>query len=207
MSLQLNKVEEAIEDIRKGKIVLVFDDIARENEGDFIAAADMVTPSVINFMAKYGRGLICVAITQERSDELALDRMVQSNTALMATNFTVSVDLKGHSCTTGISAHDRAKTVRALADKATKPEDLARPGHIFPLIAHPKGVLGRMGHTEASVDLPLLAGLNPCGVLVEVMNDDGTMARWDDLVKVAQHHSIKLISITQLAEYRKQYNK
>ncbi|MBB3188763.1 3,4-dihydroxy-2-butanone-4-phosphate synthase [Microbacter margulisiae] len=207
MSLQLNKVEEAIEDIRKGKIVLVFDDIARENEGDFIAAADLVTPSVINFMAKYGRGLICVAITQERSDELALERMVQSNTALMATNFTVSVDLKGHGCTTGISAHDRAKTVRALVDKAIKPENLARPGHIFPLIAHPKGVLGRMGHTEASVDLPLLAGLNPCGVLVEVMNDDGTMARWDDLVKVAQHHSIKLISITQLAEYRKQYNK
>jgi 3,4-dihydroxy 2-butanone 4-phosphate synthase/GTP cyclohydrolase II len=203
MLFELNKVEEAIEDIRQGKIVLVFDDVARENEGDFIASAELVTPEIINFMAKYGRGLICVALTEKRCEELTLERMVQNNTALMTTNFTVSVDLIGHGCTTGISASDRAKTVKALADTSTKPEDLARPGHIFPLIAHPDGVLGRNGHTEASVDLPYLAGLVPAGVLVEVMNDDGSMARLDDLMKVAQHHSIKLISISQLAEYRR----
>jgi len=207
MSLQLNTVEEAIEDIKQGKIVLVFDDVARENEGDFIAAAELATPEIINFMAKYGRGLICAALTEERCKELELERMVQSNTALMTTNFTVSVDLKGHGCTTGISASDRAKTVNALVDASTKPADLARPGHIFPLIAHPDGVLGRMGHTEASVDLPHLAGLKPAGVLVEVMNDDGTMARWNDLVEVAKQHAVKLISITQIKEYRKHIQK
>lgn len=204
MSEKFNSVEEAIDDIRRGKIVLVFDDVARENEGDFIAAADLVTPEIINFMAKFGRGLICVAITEERAQELSLERMVQYNTATMSTAFTVSVDLLGNGCTTGISASDRSKTVKALVDKNTKPEDLGRPGHIFPLIAHPQGVLARMGHTEASVDLPALAGLNPCGVLVEVMNDDGTMARLNDLILVAKEHNIKLISITQLADYRLQ---
>ena len=183
--------------------LLVFDDVARENEGDFIAAADLTTPEIINFMAKFGRGLICAAITEERARELKLERMVQHNTATLSTAFTVSVDLLGQGCTTGISASDRAKTVKALVDKNTKPEDLGRPGHIFPLIAHPDGVLARKGHTEASVDLPRLAGLNPCGVLVEVMNDDGTMARLNDLILVAKEHNVKLISITQLVEFRK----
>jgi len=203
MSEYFNTVAEAIEDIRNGKMVLVFDDVARENEGDFVVAADFITPEIINFMAKYGRGLICVAITEERAAELKLDRMVQSNTATHSTAFTVSIDLLGNGCTTGISASDRAKTVQALVDKTTKPEDFGRPGHIFPLIANPEGVLARLGHTEASVDLPVLAGLNPCGVLVEVMNDDGTMARLDDLVLVAKEHHVKLISITQLADYRR----
>ncbi len=199
-----DSIEEAIEDIRRGKVVLVFDDVARENEGDFIAASELVTPEIINFMAKFGRGLICVAITEERAQDLKLERMVQHNTATMATAFTVSVDLLGQGCTTGISATDRAKTVKALVDKNTKPEDLGRPGHIFPLIAHPQGVIGRMGHTEASVDLPMLAGLQSSGVLVEVMNDDGSMARLDDLKLVAREHNVKLISIKQLAEYRKE---
>lgn len=203
MSEKFNSVEEAIEDIRDGKVVLVFDDVARENEGDFIAASELVTPEIINFMAKFGRGLICVALTEERAAELKLQRMVENNTATMSTAFTVSVDLLGNGCTTGISASDRAKTVKALVDKKTNPEDLGRPGHIFPLIAHPQGVLARLGHTEASVDLPLLAGLNPCGVLVEVMNDDGTMARLNDLILVAKEHNVKLISITQLAEYKR----
>lgn len=203
MSYKFNIVEEAIEDIRKGKVVLVFDDVARENEGDFIAAADLVTPEIINFMAKFGRGLICTAITEERAKDLSLERMVQNNTATMSTAFTVSVDLLGNDCSTGISASDRSKTVKALIDKNTKPWDLGRPGHVFPLIAHPEGVLGRMGHTEASVDLSVLAGLNPCGVMVEVMNDDGSMARYDDLVKVAEFHSIKLISISQIVEFKK----
>lgn len=201
-----NTVEEAIEDIRTGKMVLVFDDVARENEGDFIVAADFITPQIINFMAKYGRGLICVAITETRAQELQLERMVQSNTATHSTAFTVSIDLLGNGCTTGISAADRSKTVQALVDKNTKPTDFGRPGHIFPLIANPDGVLARMGHTEASVDLPMLAGLNPCGVLVEVMNDDGTMARLDDLILVAKEHDVKLISITQLADYRRSLN-
>lgn len=203
MSDKFNSVAEAIEDIREGKVVLVFDDIARENEGDFIAASEHVTPEIINFMSKFGRGLICVAITEERAGELSLERMVQNNTATLSTAFTVSVDLLGNGCTTGISAHDRSKTVKALVDKSTKPEDLGRPGHIFPLIANSEGVLGRMGHTEASIDLPRLAGLSPSGVLVEVMNDDGTMARLDDLVLVAREHNVKLISISQLATYRK----
>ena len=206
MTYSLNTVQEAIDDIRQGKIVLVFDDIARENEGDFIAAAELTTPEIINFMAKFGRGLICVGLTAERCEELALERMVQNNTAAMTTAFTVSVDLIGYGCTTGISAYDRAMTVQALVDKETNPEELGRPGHIFPLIAHPEGVLGRMGHTEASVDLPRLAGLSPAGVMVEVMNDNGTMARWDDLVEVAKLHNVKLISITQLKEYRKEHN-
>lgn len=203
MTENFNSVEEAIQDIREGKMVLVFDDVARENEGDFIAASELVTPEIINFMARYGRGLICVAITEERAQELSLERMVKNNTATLSTAFTVSVDLLGHGCTTGISASDRAKTVKALVDPKTSPEDLGRPGHIFPLIAHPNGVLSRMGHTEASVDLPQLAGLNPSGVLVEVMNEDGSMARLNDLILVAKEHDIKLISITQLADYRR----
>ena len=204
MSDKFNSVAEAIEDIREGKVVLVFDDIARENEGDFIAASEHVTPEIINFMSKYGRGLICVAITEERANELSLERMVQHNTATLSTAFTVSVDLLGHGCTTGISAFDRSRTVKALVDKSTKPDDLGRPGHIFPLIANSNGVLGRMGHTEASIDLPRLAGLNPSGVLVEVMNDDGTMARLNDLELIVREHNVKLISISQLAAYRKE---
>lgn len=206
MSLHLDSVEEALEDIKQGKMVLVFDDIARENEGDFIVAAELVTPETINFMAIHGRGLICVALTAERCKTLELPRMVTNNTATLETNFTVSVDLVGQGCTTGISAHDRAKTTNALIDLATQPADLGRPGHIFPLIAHPDGVIGRKGHTEASVDLPRLAGLQPAGALVEVMNDDGTMARLDDLVIVAKKHNVKLISITQIAEYRMKNN-
>ncbi len=206
MFSQFNEVREAIEEIRQGKIVLVFDDVARENEGDFIAAAELVTPEIVNFMATHGRGLICVALTADRCRELKLDPMVASNSATMSTNFTVSVDLKGHGCTTGISAFDRAKTIKALVDPATNPEELGRPGHIFPLIADPKGVLARNGHTEASVDLPRLAGLAPAGVLVEVMNADGSMARLEDLIEVAKIHGIKLISISQLTEYRKEFN-
>lgn len=207
MSFQFDSVELAVDDIRNGRVVLVFDDIARENEGDFIAAAELITPEIINFMAKYGRGLICVALTEERCNELKLPRMVETNTASLMTNFTVSVDLVGYGCTTGISASDRAKTVKALIHPDTKPEELGRPGHIFPLIAHPEGVLGRKGHTEASVDLPLLAGLKPAGALVEVMNDDGSMARLDDLVLVAKEHSIRLISISQIIEYRENLKK
>jgi 3,4-dihydroxy 2-butanone 4-phosphate synthase / GTP cyclohydrolase II len=202
MSLHFNNIEEAIEDIRKGKIVLVFDDFARENEGDFIASAELITPDMINFMTKYGRGLICTALIEERCKELSLERMVKSNTAQMKTNFTVSVDLKGHGCTTGVSAFDRAQTIKALVNKETLPSELARPGHMFPLIADSQGVLGRKGHTEAAVDLARLAGLTPAGVLVEVLNEDGTMARWDDLVKVAQNFSMKLISISQIVQYR-----
>lgn len=206
MPFHFDQVELAVEDIKQGKIVIVFDDIARENEGDFIAAADLITPEIINFMAKHGRGLICVAITEEKSKELLLERMVQNNTATMSTAFTVSIDLLGNGCTTGISASDRSKTVASLVDKNTRPEDLGRPGHIFPLIAHPDGVLGRMGHTEASIDLPALAGLNPCGALVEIMNDDGSMARYNDLEIIAKQFSLKLISISQIVEYKKKIN-
>jgi 3,4-dihydroxy 2-butanone 4-phosphate synthase / GTP cyclohydrolase II len=203
MSFQLNRLEEAIEDIQKGKIVIVFDDVARENEGDFIASAELASPEIVNFMAKNGRGLICVGLQEDRCRELKLEPMVKENTSSMTTNFTVSVDLIGNGCTTGISASDRSKTIRALVDNHTCAQDLGRPGHIFPLIAHPEGVLGRYGHTEASVDLPRLAGLRPAGVLVEIMNDDGSMARLDDLVEVATKYSLKLVSISQIIEYRK----
>ena len=201
MEYRLNLIEEALEDISKGKIVLVYDDIDRENEGDFIIAADFVSPDIINFMVKYGRGLICVALNEERCKELSLERMVTNNTSPMMTNFTVSVDLIGNGCTTGISVFDRAKTIKALVSKETRAEDLGRPGHVFPLISHPLGVLGRKGHTEAAVDLARLASLNPAGVLVEVMNEDGTMARFNDLYKISQQHSIKLISINNIVEY------
>lgn len=198
----LDSIESAIEDVKVGKMVIVVDDEDRENEGDFVIAARFVTPEVINFMSKYGRGLICVPLLEERCKELGLELMVNNNTALHETAFTVSVDLLGHGCTTGISAHDRAKTVQALIDPATKPEDLGRPGHIFPLQAKKGGVLRRAGHTEATIDLPRLAGLEPAGVLVEILNEDGTMARLEQLKKIARKFELKIISIKDLIEYR-----
>src|SRR6188474_947963 len=198
----MDSIESAIEDIKNGKMVIAVDDEDRENEGDFIAAADTITPDVINFMSKHGRGLICAALLEDRCDELGLELMVNNNTALHETAFTVSVDLLGHGCTTGISAQDRAKTIKALIDPKTKAEDLGRPGHIFPLRAKKGGVLRRAGHTEASIDLARLAGFEPAGVLVEIMNDDGTMARLPELKKVAEKFDFKLISIKDLIEYR-----
>lgn len=200
--IKLDSIEDAIEDIRQGKIIIVVDDDDRENEGDFICAAEMVTPEIVNFMATHGRGLICAPLTEERCDELGLELMVGRNTALHATPFTVSVDLIGHGCTTGISASDRAKTIQALVDPATDPHSLGKPGHIFPLKAKKEGVLRRAGHTEAAVDLARLAGLAPAGVLIEIMNEDGTMARLPDLVKVAERFNLKLVSIKDLIEYR-----
>lgn len=198
----LNTIESAIEDIRAGKLVIVVDDEDRENEGDFITASRNATPEVINFMSKHGRGLICVPMLEDRCNELGLELMVNNNTALHETAFTVSVDLLGHGCTTGISAHDRAKTVQALIDPATKPEDLGKPGHIFPLRAKKGGVLRRAGHTEATVDLARLAGFEPSGVLVEIMNDDGSMARLPELIEIAKKFDFKIISIKDLIEYR-----
>jgi 3,4-dihydroxy 2-butanone 4-phosphate synthase / GTP cyclohydrolase II len=200
----LHSIEEAIEDIRQGKMLIVVDDEDRENEGDFIVAARHVTPEVINFMSKYGRGLICAALTDQRCVQLGLEAMVPSNTSLHETAFTVSVDLIGHGTSTGISASDRAKTIQALIHADTKPEDLARPGHIFPLRAKKGGVLRRSGHTEATVDLARLAGLEPAGVLVEIMNDDGTMARLPQLEIIAEQFGVKIISIKDLIEYRLQ---
>ncbi|MFI5155541.1 MAG: bifunctional 3,4-dihydroxy-2-butanone-4-phosphate synthase/GTP cyclohydrolase II [Chitinophagales bacterium] len=200
----LDSVESAIEDIRKGRLVIAVDDEDRENEGDFIAAAKHVSPEMINFMSKHGRGLICAPLIEERCDELELELMVNNNTALHETAFTVSVDLLGHGCTTGISAHDRAKTIRALVDPSTKPNELGRPGHIFPLRAKKGGVLRRSGHTEAAIDLVRLAGIEPPfgGVLVEIMNEDGTMARLEELKQIAQKFDFRLISIKDLIEYR-----
>ena len=195
-------IESAIEDIKAGKLVIVVDDEDRENEGDFITAARNVTPEVINFMSKHGRGLICAPLLEDRCNELGLEVMVNNNTALHETAFTVSVDLLGHGCTTGISAHDRTKTIQALIDPQTKPEDLGRPGHIFPLRSKKGGVLRRTGHTEATTDLARLAGMEPAGVLVEIMNDDGSMARLPELVKVAEKFNFKLITIKDLIEYR-----
>jgi len=204
MLSKLNTIEEALEDIRKGKVVIVVDDEDRENEGDFVAAAEMATPEMINFMATHGRGLICTPILEERANELDLEMMVGKNTDPNQTQFTVSIDLIGNGCTTGISASDRAKTVLALIDDKTKPEDLGRPGHIFPLKAKKGGVLRRTGHTEASVDLARLAGLKPAGVIVEIMNEDGTMARLPQLKTIAKKHDLKLISIEDLVAYRMQ---
>ncbi len=198
----LDSIESAIEDIKAGKLVIVVDDEDRENEGDFITAARNVTPEVINFMSKHGRGLICVALPAERCEELGLELMVNNNTALHETAFTVSVDLLGNGCTTGISAHDRAKTVQALMNPETKPSDLGRPGHIFPLKAKKGGVLRRAGHTEAVVDLARLAGFEPGGVLVEIMNEDGSMARLPELIRIAKRFDFKIISIKDLIEYR-----
>lgn len=198
----LNTIEEALEDIRQGKLIIVVDDEDRENEGDFVTAARNVTPEIINFMSKHGRGLICAPITEERAAALNLNLMVENNTVLHQTPFTVSVDLIGNGCTTGISAQDRAKTVQALIDPNTKPEDLGRPGHIFPLRAKPGGVLRRIGHTEATVDIARLAGMEPAGVLVEIMNDDGTMARLPELKEIAKQFDLKIITIKDLITYR-----
>ncbi len=200
----LNTIEEALEDLKAGKVIIVVDDENRENEGDFIAPAEIVTPEVINFMTKFGRGLICVALTQERCEELNLELMVSNNTDPHKTAFTVSVDLIGNGCTTGISAHDRSKTIQALIDPNTLPEDLGRPGHIFPLIAKEGGVLRRTGHTEATIDLARLCGMKPAGALVEIMNDDGTMARLPQLLEIAKELDLKVISIESLVAYRLQ---
>ena len=198
----LNTIEEALEDIKNGKVIIVVDDEDRENEGDFIAAADHITPEIINFMATHGRGLICTALVEDRCDELGLDLMVPKNTALHETPFTVSVDLNGKGVTTGISASDRALTIKALIDPETKPEDLGKPGHIFPLRAKRGGVLRRTGHTEATIDLARIAGLQPAGVLVEIMNEDGTMARLPQLKVIAEKFDLKIISIADLVAYR-----
>ncbi len=198
---KLNTIEEAIEDIKKGKLLIVVDDEDRENEGDFICSAELVTPEIVNFMAKFGRGLICTALPEERCDELELDLMVGINTSLHATQFTVSVDFLNEDTTTGVSAKDRALTIKALVDPVTKPTDLARPGHIFPLKAKAKGVLRRAGHTEAVVDLTRMAGLRPGGALVEIMNDDGSMARLNDLIKLSEKFGIKIIAIKDLITY------
>jgi 3,4-dihydroxy 2-butanone 4-phosphate synthase / GTP cyclohydrolase II len=197
-----DSIESAIEDIKAGKLVVAVDDEDRENEGDFIAAAATVTSEVVNFMSKHGRGLICAALLEERCDELGLELMVNNNTALHETAFTVSVDLLGHGCTTGISAQDRAKTIQALIDPTTNRDDLGKPGHIFPLRSKKGGVLRRAGHTEAATDLARLAGFAPAGVLVEIMNDDGTMARLPQLIEVAKKFDFKIISIKDLIEYR-----
>jgi 3,4-dihydroxy 2-butanone 4-phosphate synthase/GTP cyclohydrolase II len=200
--VRLNTIEEAVEDIKKGKIVIVIDDEDRENEGDFICSAELITPEIVNFMAKHGRGLICVALPEDRCEELDLDLMVGINTSLHETQFTVSVDLLSKETSTGVSARDRALTIKALVDPQTRSSDLGRPGHIFPLKAKSKGVLRRAGHTEAVVDLTQMAGLLPGGALVEIMNDDGTMARVPDLIKLRDKFSIKLISIRDLIRYR-----
>lgn len=204
--IKLNTIEEAIEDIRQGKIIIVVDDEDRENEGDFLAAAEKVTPEMINFMATHGRGLICTPLTESRCKELDLKAMVTNNTDHMETAFTVSVDLKGHGVTTGISASDRAKTVLALVETETKPHDLARPGHIFPLIAKQGGVLRRTGHTEAAIDFARLAGYKPAGVICEIMNEDGSMARLPELIEVAKRFDLKLVSIEDLVAYRMQHD-
>jgi 3,4-dihydroxy 2-butanone 4-phosphate synthase/GTP cyclohydrolase II len=198
----LNTIEEAIEDIKAGKIVIVVDDEDRENEGDFLAAADKVTPEMINFMATYGRGLICAPLIEDRCEELELELMVGKNTAEYETPFTVSVDLIGNGCTTGISASDRSKTIQALVNPNTRASELGKPGHIFPLKARKGGVLRRAGHTEAAIDLARLAGLYPAGVIVEIMNDDGSMARMPELQKIAQKHQLKIVTIKDLIAFR-----
>ena len=200
----LNTIEEAIEDFRQGKIVIVVDDEDRENEGDFIIAAEKVTPEIVNFMLKNGRGVLCAPLSEERCAQLELNMMEPNNTSLLGTPFTVTVDLLGEGCTTGVSIHDRAATLRALADPNTKPSDLGRPGHINPLRARQKGVLRRPGHTEAAVDLARLAGLQPAGALIEIMNEDGTMARLPELRKMADEFNLKLISIRDMIAYRLQ---
>ena len=204
--IKLNTIEEAIEDIKQGKIIIVVDDEDRENEGDFIAAAEKVTPEMINFMTQHGRGLLCAPLLEKRCKELGLDMMVENNTVLHHTQFTVSIDLKGEGCTTGISVFDRAKTIKALVKPETKPEDFGRPGHIFPLKAKEGGVLHRTGHTEAAVDLARLAGLEPAGILIEILNEDGSMARLPQLIKVAEKHNLKIISIEDLVAYRMRYD-
>ncbi len=205
-SFKLNTIHEAIDDIRNGKVIIVVDDENRENEGDFIAAADKVTPQMINFMATHGRGLICAPLTENRCNELELNMMVRNNTDPMETAFTVSVDLRGNGVTTGISASDRAKTIKALIEPNTKPFELARPGHIFPLVAKQGGVLRRTGHTEAAIDFARLAGLKPAGVIVEIMNEDGTMARLPELIEIGKKLDLKIVSIEDLVAYRMQHD-
>jgi 3,4-dihydroxy 2-butanone 4-phosphate synthase/GTP cyclohydrolase II len=204
--IQLNTIKDAINDIRNGKVIIVVDDEDRENEGDFLAAAEMVTPEMINFMATHGRGLICAPLTEKRCKSLELGMMVNNNTDPMETAFTISVDLRGNGVTTGISASDRAKTVKALIDTDTKPFELARPGHIFPLVAREGGVLRRTGHTEAAIDFARLAGLKPAGVIVEIMNEDGSMARLPQLLEVAKKFDLKIVSIEDLVAYRMQHD-
>jgi 3,4-dihydroxy 2-butanone 4-phosphate synthase/GTP cyclohydrolase II len=203
---KLNTIHEAIDDIRNGKVIIVVDDENRENEGDFVAAADKVTPQMINFMATHGRGLICAPLTENRCNDLELNMMVRNNTDPMETAFTVSVDLRGNGVTTGISASDRAKTIKALIDPNTKPFELARPGHIFPLVAKQGGVLRRTGHTEAAIDFARLAGLKPAGVIVEIMNEDGTMARLPELIEIGKKLDLKIVSIEDLVAYRMQHD-
>jgi len=200
--IKLNTIEEAIQDIHDGKVIIVVDDEDRENEGDFICAGDVITPEIVNFMATHGRGLICVPILEEKADKLGLDLMVRKNTALHETAFTVSIDLDGNGVTTGISASDRALTIKRLACKDCVGTDFARPGHIFPLRAKKGGVLRRTGHTEAAIDLSVMAGFEPIGVLVEILNEDGSMARLPDLVKIAERHDLKIVSIEDLVAYR-----
>jgi 3,4-dihydroxy 2-butanone 4-phosphate synthase/GTP cyclohydrolase II len=202
MEFQLNTIEEAIQEIREGKVIIVVDDEDRENEGDFLTAARNITPEIVNFMATHGRGLICAPLVEDRCDELGLDLMVRSNSATYETPFTVSVDLIGHGCTTGISASDRSKTIQALIDPNTKPEELGKPGHIFPLRAKKGGVLRRAGHTEAATDLARLAGFESAGVIVEILNEDGTMARLPQLMEIAKKFELKIVSIADLIEYR-----
>jgi 3,4-dihydroxy 2-butanone 4-phosphate synthase/GTP cyclohydrolase II len=205
-SFELDSIEEAIEAIKKGEVIIVVDDANRENEGDFVAAAEKITPQLINFMATHGRGLICTPLTEERCEELQLGKMVSNNTDPMETAFTVSVDLKGKGVTTGISASDRALTVQALVDKKTAPHELSRPGHIFPLIAKEGGVLRRTGHTEAAIDFARLARFQPAGVIVEIMNEDGTMARLPQLIEVAKKFNLKIVSIEDLVSFRMQHD-
>jgi 3,4-dihydroxy 2-butanone 4-phosphate synthase/GTP cyclohydrolase II len=202
MNFQLNTIEEAISEIQQGRVVIVVDDEGRENEGDFLTAARNATPEVINFMATHGRGLICAPISEERCDALGLEMMVQSNSAAYETPFTVSIDLIGHGCTTGISASDRSKTILALIDPTIRPEELGKPGHIFPLRARKGGVLRRAGHTEAAVDLSRLAGFEEAGVIVEILNEDGTMARVPSLIEIAKKFDLKIVSIEDLIKYR-----
>ncbi|WP_191860807.1 3,4-dihydroxy-2-butanone-4-phosphate synthase [Hanstruepera ponticola] len=206
VKIKLNTIEEAINDIRNGKVIIVVDDENRENEGDFLAAAEKITPETINFMAMHGRGLICAPLTENRCRELDLHMMVNNNTDPMETAFTVSVDLRGNGVTTGISASDRSKTIHALINPSTKPFELARPGHIFPLVAKQGGVLRRTGHTEAAIDFARLAGLKPAGVIVEIMNEDGSMARLPQLIKVAEKFDLKIVSIEDLVAYRMQHD-
>jgi 3,4-dihydroxy 2-butanone 4-phosphate synthase/GTP cyclohydrolase II len=201
-TIKLDRIEDAIEDIKNGKVIIVVDDENRENEGDFLASAQSVTPEMINFMATHGRGLICCPITQQRVKELELNMMVTNNSDPMETAFTVSVDLRGHGVTTGISASDRALTIQAIINKDTQSHDLTKPGHIFPLKAKDGGVLRRTGHTEAAIDFARLAGHEPAGVIVEIMNEDGTMARLPQLIEVARKHDLKLVSIEDLVAYR-----
>ena len=205
-TLKLHSIQEAIDDIRAGKVIIVVDDEDRENEGDFVAAAEKVTPEMINFMATHGRGLICAPITEKRCKDLKLEMMVSNNTDPMETGFTISVDLRGQGVTTGISASDRAKTIQSLIDPETNPTDLNRPGHIFPLKAKEGGVLRRTGHTEAAIDFARLAGFEPAGVIVEIMNEDGTMARLPQLMEVAQKFDLKIVSIEALVAYRMQHD-